>query len=59
MFRSGYAEELMTQVRAKNPGEPEFHQAVREVVESLGPVVERHPAYARTGSWSAWSSPSA
>ena len=26
---------LLSEVRAKNPGEPEFHQAVQEVVESL------------------------
>jgi glutamate dehydrogenase (NADP+) len=45
VFRSGYAEELMTQVRAKNPGETEFHQAVSEVVQSLAPVLERHPEY--------------
>jgi len=29
----------------RNPNEPEFHQAVREVVESLMPVVLRNPAY--------------
>jgi glutamate dehydrogenase (NADP+) len=45
VFRSAYAEELMTHVRVKNPGEMEFHQAVGEVVESLGPVLERHPEY--------------
>ena len=45
MSRSAYADELMTHVRAKNPGEMEFHQAVREVVESLAPVLERHPEY--------------
>ena len=32
-------------VVARNPGEAEFHQAVREVFESLGPVVKRHPEY--------------
>jgi glutamate dehydrogenase (NADP+) len=37
--------ELMTQVRAKNPGEPEFHQAVEEVAESLILALERHPEY--------------
>ena len=37
--------ELMTQVRAKNPGEPEFHQAVEEVAESLMLALERHPEY--------------
>jgi glutamate dehydrogenase (NADP+) len=45
VFRSAYAEELMTHVRVKNPGEMEFHQAVGEVVESLAPVLERHPEY--------------
>jgi glutamate dehydrogenase (NADP+) len=33
------------QVLARNPGEPEFHQAVKEVLDSLGPVLERHPEY--------------
>ncbi|PWT89225.1 MAG: NADP-specific glutamate dehydrogenase [Acidobacteria bacterium] len=42
---SSYANELMAAVRAKNPSEPEFHQAVQEVVESLGPVLEKHPEY--------------
>ena len=37
--------ELMTQVRAKNPGEPEFHQAVEEVAESLMLALDRHPEY--------------
>ncbi|MDZ8276487.1 NADP-specific glutamate dehydrogenase [Microbacterium aquimaris] len=31
---------------ARNPGEVEFHQAAREVLESLGPVVSKHPEYA-------------
>ncbi len=35
----------MTLVRAKNPGEPEFHQAVEEVAESLMLALERHPEY--------------
>ncbi|MDQ3024685.1 MAG: NADP-specific glutamate dehydrogenase [bacterium] len=35
----------MDYVNSRNPGEPEFHQAVREVAESLLPVVERHPEY--------------
>ena len=33
------------QVVARNPGESEFHQAVGEVLESLGPVVAKHPEY--------------
>ena len=40
---SGYAAEFMDAVRAKNPGEPEFLQAVAEVVESCSIVLERHP----------------
>ncbi|MEW5806108.1 MAG: NADP-specific glutamate dehydrogenase [Acidobacteriota bacterium] len=44
---SNYAKELMAQVRAKNPNEPEFLQAVQEVVESLALVIERHPEYRR------------
>lgn len=36
---------VMDEVRAKNPAEPEFHQAVQEVVESLVPVLERHAEY--------------
>ncbi|MBL1215343.1 MAG: NADP-specific glutamate dehydrogenase [Ignavibacteriae bacterium] len=36
---------LMADVIAKNPTEPEFHQAVQEVAESLEIVLERHPEY--------------
>ena len=36
---------FMNQIVAKNPAEPEFHQAVREVAESVLPVVESTPAY--------------
>lgn len=35
----------MAEVKAKNPAEPEFHQAVQEVAESLSIVFERHPHY--------------
>ena len=38
-------EEVLLQVHKRNPGEAEFHQAVREVVETLEPVLEKHPAY--------------
>lgn len=38
-------DEFMAYVVAKNPGEPEFHQAVREVVESIMPVVQANAAY--------------
>jgi glutamate dehydrogenase (NADP+) len=42
---SDYVSELMGQVKAKNPAEPEFHQAVQEVVESLALVLDQHPEY--------------
>jgi glutamate dehydrogenase (NADP+) len=42
---SRYVDELMADVVAKNPGEPEFHQAVREVAESVELALERHPEY--------------
>ncbi|HHM02589.1 MAG TPA: NADP-specific glutamate dehydrogenase [Caldithrix abyssi] len=42
---SDYIKSLMDGVKAKNPSEPEFHQAVEEVVESLSLVLERHPEY--------------
>ncbi|GII67413.1 glutamate dehydrogenase [Sphaerisporangium krabiense] len=37
---------IYEQVVRRNPGEPEFHQAVREVLESIAPVIERRPEYA-------------
>jgi glutamate dehydrogenase (NADP+) len=36
---------LMAEVKAKNPGEAEFHQAVEEVTESLALVLDQHPEY--------------
>lgn len=42
---SEYINNLLAQVKAKNPNEPEFHQAVQEVFESLELVIERHPEY--------------
>lgn len=37
--------EFMAKVIAKNPGETEFHQAVKEVAESLMPFIEENPKY--------------
>ncbi len=48
-FKNPYLEELMASVEKRNPGEPEFHQAVREVLESLEPVIEAHPEYIERG----------
>lgn len=40
-----YAKEVLDLVIKKNPGELEFHQAVKEVLESLEPALERHKKY--------------
>ena len=42
-----YVDEVIAEVIAKNPDEPEFHQAVREVLESIRPVVEANEAQFR------------
>ena len=42
---AGTIDAFMEQVIAKNPSQPEFHQAVREVVESIYPVIETNPKY--------------
>ena len=39
-------EEIYAKVKSRDPNQPEFHQAVLEVLESLEPVLERHPEYA-------------
>jgi len=36
---------ILEQVVKRNPGEVEFHQAVQEVLESVAPVLEKHPEY--------------
>ncbi len=40
-----YSTSVYEMVVKKNPAEPEFHQAVKEVLETLEPVLERHPEY--------------
>ena len=42
---SEYVKDLMADLKAKHPAQPEFHQAVQEVAESLSLVLERHPEY--------------
>ncbi len=43
---NGKIEAIYRQLVARNPGEEEFHQAVHEVLESLGPVLEKYPQFA-------------
>jgi glutamate dehydrogenase (NADP+) len=42
---SAYVKKVVEQVKKRNPNEPEFHQAVEEVLSCLGPVLERNPQY--------------
>lgn len=44
-MKSQYIQNVLALVKAKNPNEPEFHQAVQEVFETIEPVIERHPEY--------------
>ena len=37
-----YVDEIMESVLKRNPGEPEFHQAVREILDSIAPVIAKH-----------------
>ena len=48
-IQNEYLNGLMERVVQRNPAEPEFHQAVREVLTSLSPVVEAQPAYITEG----------
>lgn len=43
--REEYVDRIIERVIVKNPGEPEFHQAVREVLESIRPFIEAHPEF--------------
>ena len=42
-FKNQYLAEVFAKVEKKNPGEPEFLQAVQEVLESIEPVIEQRP----------------
>lgn len=44
-----YVHEVLQQVIARNPGEPEFHQAVKEVLESLEPLLKVRKDYQKAG----------
>jgi glutamate dehydrogenase (NADP+) len=42
-----FVDRVMETVIARNPGETEFHQAVREVAESVAPVIDKNPQFAK------------
>ena len=44
-FTEKYVSEFMSTLVAKNPGESEFHQAVREVLEAVAPTLEAYPHF--------------
>src|SRR4030066_1607824 len=44
-----YTQDILTSVLKKNPGESEFHQAVKEVLLSIEPALDVHPEYEKTG----------
>ena len=49
MTTSTITQAVYEQVLKRNPGEVEFHQAVKEVLETLPPVLEKHPEYVEAG----------
>ena len=49
MLKNTYLIDLMDRVVKRNPAEPEFHQAVLEVLESLEPVIDANPQYVEKG----------
>ncbi len=48
-FKNPALNELMARVEKRNPNEPEFHQTVKEVLESIEPVIEQRPDYITSG----------
>ena len=48
-LQNAYLQGVYESVVKRNAGEPEFHQAVLEVLESLEPVIEKHPEYVQAG----------
>ncbi len=49
MFKSAYLNRVYETLEKRSAGEPEFLQAVKEVLESLEPVIESNPAYEKNG----------
>ena len=47
MKANAVVQSVYEQVLKRNPGEAEFHQAVKEVLECLEPVLEKHPEFVK------------
>jgi glutamate dehydrogenase (NADP+) len=48
-FKTAYMEDLMNRITTNHPSQPEFHQAVKEVLMSVEPVSEKRPEYVKAG----------
>jgi len=48
-IKNAYLQGVLETVKKRNAAEPEFHQAVEEVLESLEPVIEQHPEFEKRG----------
>ncbi len=46
---SQYVQNVLADLIKRNPGEPEFHQAATEILESLAPIFDKHPEYEAAG----------
>ena len=46
---NSYVNKVLEELKAKNPNQPEFHQAATEVLDSLSPVFDKHPEYEARG----------
>ncbi len=46
---SQYVQNVLADLIKRNPGEPEFHQAATEILESLAPIFDKHPEYEKAG----------
>ena len=46
---SQYVQNVLADLIKRNPGEPEFHQAATEILESLAPILDKHPEYEKAG----------
>ena len=58
MLTNEYLKRVYDGLAKRNANEPEFLQAVREVLESIQPVVEKHPEYEKAGLCLLYTSPS-
>ena len=58
-MKNAYVNRVWEEVKAKNANEPEFLQAVEEVLTTLDPVVAKMPDLNQTQFWNAWLNQSA